>query len=189
MSNELTTEEQKRLLQLAHDAIIYGVKHGIEMDIDPAAFGDSLIVKRATFVTLHLHHQLRGCIGTLAACQPLAKDVAHNAYAAAFLDPRFPPVTEDEANLIDIQISVLNPSEEMHFSSEQALLAQLRPNVDGLILSEGNLCGTFLPSVWESLKTPQDFLQHLKLKAGLPANYWSDTIKIKRYTTSSFSDH
>ena len=75
----------------------------------------------------------------------------------------------------------------MHFTSEEDLIRQLRPGMDGLILKDGFNRGTFLPSVWESLPQPRDFLQHLKLKAGLPPNHWSDTIKVDRYTAESIS--
>jgi AMMECR1 domain-containing protein len=75
----------------------------------------------------------------------------------------------------------------MTFSSEQDLLNQIQPNIDGLILQEGNLRGTFLPSVWQQLPDPNQFLRHLKQKAGLPSNYWSNTIKVYRYTTEIIS--
>ena len=74
----------------------------------------------------------------------------------------------------------------MSFSSEAELIAQLRPNIDGLILNDSAAWGTFLPSVWEQLPEPRDFLTQLKRKAGLPAHYWSDTLKVKRYTTTAF---
>ncbi|MFC1748950.1 AmmeMemoRadiSam system protein A [Pseudomonadota bacterium] len=182
----ITIEEQNILLGLAHHAIVNGIQHGQTIPIDLSDFDEELCVPRATFVTLHLNNELRGCIGSLEAYRALVKDVVHNAYAAAFSDPRFPPVREDEVDQLDIHISILNPSEEMHFSSEQDLINQLRPEIDGLIISEGHLRGTFLPSVWESLKEPHAFLQHLKLKAGLPADYWSDSIEVMRYTTTSF---
>ncbi len=126
---------------------------------------------------------MRGCIGTLEAFRPLAEDIAHNAYAAAFQDPRFPPVDASEVDGLDIHLSLLTPAEPMSFQSEQDLLVQLRPGVDGLILAEGGRRGTFLPSVWEQLPEPAQFLEHLKLKAGLPKTYWSDSIRVFRYET------
>lgn len=185
-NNEISTEEQNILLSLAHHAIVNGVEHDQIMPVDLADFDEHLHATRATFVTLNINKQLRGCIGTLEAYRPLVVDVVHNAYAAAFSDPRFPAVREDEVEQLEIHISILNPSEDVHFTSEEDLISQIRPNIDGLILSEGNLRGTFLPSVWESLKEPEEFLQHLKQKAGLPSDYWSDTIKVKRYTTTCF---
>ena len=185
MDNKYSTEEKKLLLQLVKDTISYGLKHHKTMPLELTKFPEPLREKRATFVTLQIVGQLRGCIGSLLAYQPLVLDLAHNAYAAAFSDPRFMPLTKQEFEQIEIHISILNEPEPMHFKDEQDLLRQLRPNIDGLILSEKGLHGTFLPSVWESLPNPKDFLEHLKLKAGLPANYWSDTIHIKRYTVES----
>jgi AmmeMemoRadiSam system protein A len=112
--------------------------------------------------------------------------VAQNAYAAAFSDPRFPPLREGEFEELDIHISILSPAEAMHFTSEADLLQQLRPGEDGLVMEEGFRRGTFLPSVWEQLPTPELFLRHLKQKAGLPADYWSSTLEVSRYTTHSF---
>lgn len=119
----------------------------------------------------------------LQAIRPLVKDVAENAYAAAFRDPRFPPLREAEMSDLALHISILSPSENMTFSSEDDLLSQIRAGVDGLVLQENGHRGTFLPSVWEQLPDKILFLQQLKQKAGLPANYWSDTIKVARYTT------
>jgi len=118
----------------------------------------------------------------LEACRPLVEDVAENAVAAAFHDPRFPPLSRDEFDDLKISISVLSPPEEMSFSSEADLLSQIRPGIDGLILQEGFQKGTFLPSVWEELPETEMFFEHLKLKAGLPAGYWSDTLRVFRYT-------
>lgn len=156
------------------------------MTLIPANYPETLQQPRATFVTLNIHENLRGCIGTLEAHQALVSDVAHNAHAAAFHDPRFPPLSQREFKDIEIHISILSPPEPMQFTSEADLLKQIRPGIDGLLLEENHHRGTFLPSVWESLHTTQDFLTHLKYKAGLPADYWSDTIKVSRYTTESF---
>lgn len=141
----------------------------------------------ACFVTLNCDDKLRGCIGTLEAFQPLALDVTDNAYSAAFRDPRFSPLTASEFSRIGIHISVLTPALPMTFKSEQDLIEQLHPEIDGLILSLGRQRGTFLPSVWESLPDPRDFLLHLKRKAGLSADFWSDDIRIERYHTISIS--
>ena len=137
-------------------------------------------------MTLTLHDELRGCIGTLHAYQPLVADVAKNAYAAAFHDPRFARLARNEFAELQLHISILSEPEPMNFADEQALLAQLQPGVDGLILEEGLHRGTFLPQVWDSLPEPQQFLRHLKQKAGLPPEYWSKTIKMQRYTVEEF---
>jgi len=151
--------------------------------LPPGEFPVELKEERATFVTLTIDGHLRGCIGMLEACRPLAEDVAENAVSAAFHDPRFPPLSQEEFDDLKISISVLSPPQEMNFSSEADLVSQIRPGVDGLILQEGFRRGTFLPSVWEELSEGEMFFKHLKLKAGLSAGYWSDTLRVFRYTT------
>jgi len=188
----MKTEHQKLLLQIAHDAIFSKIRRSLgeggqtfqtlEKKFPMLGSFPELKEKRATFVTLTLNGNLRGCIGMLEACRPLAEDVAENAVSAAFRDPRFPPLTADEFENLEIHISVLSPPEEMAFSSEADVLAQIRPGIDGLILQEGFQKGTFLPSVWEELPETEMFFEHLKLKAGLPAGYWSDTLRVFRYT-------
>jgi len=149
-------------------------------------YSPALQQERATFVTLNINSELRGCIGTLEAHEPLVIDVANNARSAAFHDPRFEPLTQAEFERLQIHISILGIPEPMEFNSEQNLIEQLQPGIDGLILSAAGRRGTFLPSVWESLKTSEEFFKHLKLKAGLPPTFWSDDIKVERYTTESF---
>lgn len=179
----LTEEQQQCLLILAKSSIQHGLATGKPLAVDLANFPEELTVQRATFVTLQKHQQLRGCIGMLTAVRPLVIDIAENAFSAAFQDPRFPPLAADEFDDLEIHLSILTPAEPMTFSSEQDLLNQLQPTIDGLILEEGWRRGTFLPSVWEQLPEPNQFLRHLKQKAGLPPDYWSDTLKVYRYTT------
>jgi AmmeMemoRadiSam system protein A len=168
-------------LDLAVASIGHGLRHRCPCPVDLEGLAAEFGLLRATFVTLTRHSQLRGCIGTLQACRPLAVDIAHNAYAAAFRDPRFPPVEEQEFGTLDIHLSLLTPAVPLRFASESDLLGQLVPFVDGLILEDGSRRGTFLPSVWESLPEPKAFLEHLKLKAGLPKDHWSPTLTIARY--------
>ncbi len=181
--NQLTQQERQLLLQLARESIRHGARHGNPPVVELHNLPPALKQIRATFVTLEELGQLRGCIGSLEARRPLAEDVVQNAFAAAFGDPRFPPVTEPEVDKLDIHISVLSPLEEMHFASEADLLRQIRPGIDGLVLEDGPYRGTFLPAVWESLPDKRDFLRHLKIKAGLPPDYWSNTLRVWRYTT------
>ena len=185
-SIEIEDNYQQLLLDLALLAIRYGLAHGKVIEVDEGDYPEPLREHRATFVTLKHQGQLRGCIGTLEAYRPLVKDVAANAYAAAFSDPRFRPVTDAQLPDLKISISILMPSEELSFENEVELIGQLRPGVDGLILQEGSYRGTFLPSVWESLPDKHQFLEHLKRKAGLATDYWSDKIRVYRYTTQSF---
>jgi len=182
---ELSEDEKKTLLTIARQSIQQGLQTGAPLKPDTLDYSELLQKTAASFVTLNLHGQLRGCIGTLEAYQPLVNDVAEHAFAAAFKDPRFPPVSSAEEPLLDIHISILTPAEAMTFSSQQDLIAQLKPGEDGLILETDYHRGTFLPSVWESLPEPEDFLRHLKMKAGLPGNFWSDGVKVSRYRTVS----
>ena len=179
----LNKEQQLRLLDLAKSSIQHGLQTGRPLKINLTDFPAELTERRATFVTLHKHHQLRGCIGMLEAVRPLAEDIAENAFLAAFRDPRFPPLAADEFDKLDIHLSILTPAEPVSFTSEQELITQLQPGIDGLILEEGRRRGTFLPSVWEQLPEPQQFLRHLKQKAGLSPDYWSENIRISRYRT------
>jgi len=179
----LNKEQQLRLLDLAKSSIQHGLQTGRPLKINLTDFPAELTERRATFVTLHKHHQLRGCIGMLEAVRPLVEDIAENAFLAAFRDPRFPPLAADEFGELDIHLSILTPAEPVSFTSEQDLITQLQPGIDGLILEEGRRRGTFLPSVWEQLPEPQQFLRHLKQKAGLSPDYWSENIRISRYRT------
>ncbi|HNR93631.1 MAG TPA: AmmeMemoRadiSam system protein A [Kiritimatiellia bacterium] len=184
----LTPHEQQLLLSIARCSIEYGLLQKrpllpAESDMPPA-----LTRIQATFVTLTLKENLRGCIGMLEAVYPLCRDVAQNAFAAAFRDPRFPPLSEKELPVVKMEISLLTPPVPFPVSSEQDLLSRMRPGVDGLILEDGFRRGTFLPAVWEDLPDPRDFLMHLKLKAGLPPDYWSDTLRVSRYTAHKISE-
>ncbi len=188
MTTPLTPQEKAILLRLARESIRYGLESGKPLMLDISSLPESLQQTRASFVTLHKHGQLRGCIGSIIPTRPLALDVSHNAFAAAFEDPRFPPVQASELDDLDIEISILSMPEPIEFSSEEDLLEKIRPGIDGLILKEGPYSGTFLPSVWEQIPDKREFLRQLKRKAGLPADYWSPTIRVFRYTTDSFSE-
>lgn len=146
-------------------------------------YSDALFDKGATFVTLSKNGELRGCIGTIIPNQAVAQDVASNAYGAAMEDGRFSPLRKEELSEVEISISLLTGFEKIKFKDEAHLLAQLQSGVDGLILRDGNRQGLFLPSVWEQIADPQEFLNNLKLKAGLSPSYWSDKVNIYRFRT------
>lgn len=183
-----TPSQRCQLLDVARRSIQQGLQTGRAFKPDPAEYDRELYTHRACFVTLTINTQLRGCIGHLQAIQPLVADVAENAYSAAFQDNRFPSLTLAEWQKVEIHISVLSLPQQLSFTSEEDLLQQIQPGTDGLILEDGYHRGTFLPSVWEQLPQKEAFFSHLKTKAGLPANYWSDNIRVSRYTTESFSD-
>ncbi len=183
-----TPEEQQILLATAQASLKHGVAKKSPMPVNLSQFQGALVEKRATFVTLEKQHQLRGCIGSLQAYQPLIKDVADNAFKSGFMDRRFNKVEASELQDIDIHISVLTPAKAMSFNDEADLLSQLVPKEDGLILADNNHRGTFLPTVWQSLPTPEIFFRQLKVKAGLPQDYWSDTLQVYRYHTVLIKD-
>lgn len=179
----LTEKNRRVLLDLAYQSIDVGLKTGHPLSINLKDYAEELSQQRATFVTLEKNKKLRGCIGMLKAVLPLAKDISNNAFSAAFKDPRFPPLKRPELKDLDLHLSILSPSQPLIFTSEEDLITQIRPNIDGLILESGARKGTFLPSVWQTIPEPNQFLQHLKQKAGLRKGYWSDQIKVYRYTT------
>jgi len=145
-----------------------------------------LMSARASFVTVTLAGNLRGCVGSVTAHQALAVDVAASAYKAAFSDPRFPPVSQDEAARIGIGVSILSHLRPIAFSSEAELIDALNPDIDGVVLAHGEQRGLFLPQVWESLRDPDAFLRRLKEKVGLAPDFWSPKLQAFRFTTESF---
>jgi len=188
LESSLDPSARQRLLEIARQSIRQGLEQGHALQLIAEREMSALQAKRASFVTLERQGRLRGCIGHLQAVTALACDVAENAYAAAFRDPRFAPLSAPEFDDLEVHISVLTPSQPLTFSSEAELLAIIEPGIDGLILSEGSRRGTFLPSVWEQLPNREDFLRHLKQKAGLPPDHWSPHIQVARYRTESFGD-
>lgn len=178
---KLTTADKNTLKEIAKTSIEYGLRCQRPYPVDLEKLTPALKEIRATFVTLKINDKLRGCIGTLTARTTLAQDVSDHAFAAAFQDPRFPALQKHELAQLAYHISILSLAEPMNFINEEELLHQIRPGRDGLILEDGIHRATFLPSVWESLPDKQDFLNNLKLKAGLPENYWSKKIKVSRY--------
>lgn len=182
----LPSAQQQILLHVARQSIEHGLRHHQPLPVNPADFDVNLQHRRACFVTLERHGQLRGCIGMLEAVRALAVDVAENAFAAAFRDPRFPALSGAELEDLELHISILGEPQVLQFFDETSLLCQLQPGKDGLILQEGSRRATFLPSVWQQLPEAGEFLAHLKLKAGLPAHYWSDSLQVSRYQCQIF---
>lgn len=176
---------QPKLLAVARRSIEVGLQTRGPLSVEPTGQPAELQRVRASFVTLRLSEALRGCLGSLTASRPLISDVAHNAFGAAFRDSRFAPLTAAELPDLEIQISVLSEPERLPAASESQLLDALRPGVDGLVLRHGDRQGTFLPSVWACLPEPGDFLRELKRKSGLPADAWSSSWQVFRYTTVS----
>lgn len=182
----LDLESRRHLLGIAARSVRHGLEHGKACAVDLDHLPPALHERRSSFVTLEADGRLRGCIGSLEVTRPLAADVAHNAHGAAFADPRFPPVKEDEVDGLRIKISVLSPAVPMQAESQADLVASLRPGVDGLIIRDGDKRATFLPSVWQDVPEPERFVRALAKKAGWPAGHWSDTVRVWRYTTEEF---
>lgn len=182
-----SSEEQALMLTTAAAAIAAGFAREPAHNVLPDTLSARMSEPAASFVTLKKAGVLRGCIGSLEPDSGLLEGIARHARAAAFRDPRFPPLMPDELHGLDIEISILSPLQAVEADSEQALLAQMEPGEAGWMLQAGSYHGTFLPSVWSSLPDPDNFLRELKRKAGLPADYWSDDLRAWRYTTTSFA--
>ncbi|HET9665036.1 MAG TPA: AmmeMemoRadiSam system protein A [Burkholderiales bacterium] len=142
----------------------------------------------ACFITLTYESRLRGCIGTLQAHRALAEDVRQNAVAAAFRDPRFKPLTVQEFDGVEVEVSLLSALEPLRFVDEQDALKQLRVGVDGVVFQYGYHKSTFLPQVWRDFTEAADFLAHLKYKAGLPPDFWDPEVKVSRYTVTNWRE-
>jgi uncharacterized protein len=183
----LSAEHQAMLLRLAANSIEHGLEFRKAKPVNSAEYPAELQILRAVFVTLKLDDELRGCVGTLDGLHPLVANVAKYAFKSAFSDQRFPEVTREEILRLRIQISILNQPEALQFSSENELVDQLRPGVDGLIFEERRFRSTLLPSAWEGVTDKALFLTQLKRKAGFPPDYWSGSLKVHRYTTSCIS--
>jgi len=176
------------LLRLARGSIEHGLVHREPLPVDCGELPPALTDPAATFTTLRVSGQLRGCCGNLVAADPLALDVARSAFRAAFRDPRFDPVGRHELGVIRLEVSVLSPLEPMPVSDEADLLQQLTPGIDGLVIVADGRRATFLPKVWETLPEPQQFLAALKAKCGVAQNYWSEQIEFQRYRTTSYAE-
>ena len=135
------------------------------------------------FVTLTVAGELNGCIGTIDGDEPLGHSVPRLALSAAFDDHRLPPLRPADYSRLDIELSLLSRQTPIDVDSRAALLAELRPGHDGVVISAGPRQGLFLPSVWEKLPDPDDFLDHLWLKAGLPPRTWLPDMRASRFTT------
>jgi hypothetical protein len=180
-------EHGRTLLRLARASI--GAALGI--NAEPGIADDLwLRIARTSFVTLKKDGTLRGCIGSLEARRPLGADVVANARAAALQDPRFAPLAREEfeaqgSKSVDIEVSLLSTPRRILFEDHEDLIRQLRPGQDGIILEAGDenpgRRATFLPQVWESLPDPEQFLAHLKQKAGIGASVRTTRCKVMRY--------
>ncbi len=189
MQDKLTIEEQKILLRLAREAIERGVKGVKLMPLDES-LPLSLREEGASFVTLTIRGQLRGCIGALEPYQPLAEDVREHAIAAALQDPRFPPVRENELSGIQIEVSRLTHPIPLEYKDANDLLSKVRPHVDGVILRDDSYRrATFLPQVWEKIPDAAEFLNSLCYKMGTSFDLWrSKHLDVLVYQVEEFHE-
>ena len=170
------------LLALAAASIRYPLT-GRKLVVRPEDVPAALAAPGASFITLMRAGELRGCVGSHRAWRPLVTDVIENAAAAAFQEPRFPPLTKEELSGLALSVSLLTASVPVPAASEAELLSALRPGRDGVILIDGAYRGLFLPEMWKQLPTPHEFMRWLKRKAGLPETHWSSTVRISRFET------
>jgi AmmeMemoRadiSam system protein A len=176
-TSEYSPEERRVLLDLAHRSIAAELE-GSRLDLTPSS--EHLAQPRGAFTTLHLHGKLRGCIGYVIVKYSLYRTVAETAHAAAFNDPRFPPVTAEEVADLKIDISVLSPLHPIH--PEQVVVGR-----HGLVVSQGSRRGLLLPQVpvewgWDR----ETFLAQTCLKAGLPPDAWQHGAELEAFTAEVF---
>lgn len=189
MSTQLTDGEKQTLLQIARAAIENAVKGKKPLPLSEDALTQTLREDGASFVTLTIAGDLRGCIGAIEAYQPLAEDVREHAVSAAMEDPRFPPLREAELNRIHIEVSRLTAPQELEYSDADDLLKKLRPHLDGVILKHGFRRATFLPQVWEKIPDPVEFLEQLCYKMGERGNLWRSTkLQVLTYQVEEFHE-
>jgi AmmeMemoRadiSam system protein A len=189
MNEKLTLDEQKTLLRLAREAIEYRVRGEKPPPIPKESLTPHLREQGASFVTLTIQDQLRGCIGALEAHQPLADDVREHAAAAAFEDPRFPPLGKDELSRIQIEVSRLTRPSPLDYEDSGDLLSKLRPHIHGVILTDGARRATFLPQVWEKIPNPSEFMDNLCHKMGIGHQHWRNNhLDVFTYQVEEFHE-
>ena len=179
---KLRAEEQAELIALVWQVLNKAVTEKV-LILPTAPKTQRLLVPAACFVTLYVKQQLRGCIGTYVAGNPLWYNVCEYSYRSACCDPRFKPLDKKEISNLSFEISILSELEPLANNGEQALLRELQVGVDGLLLKDKQRSAIFLPSVWRSLTTEMKFLQALKQKGGWGSGYWSQELKIFRFKT------
>ena len=177
---DLTFAEQEELKQMVFDVLQIGCEYH-QLELPKAPVSPGLLQTAASFVSLYVDQELRGCTGTFKAEQALWRDVCEHAFSSAFEDSRFPSLFANELSNCRLIISVLSPMLPMVNKGESALLEELKPGIDGLMLQQGRRRALFLPVVWGSLSQPRAFVNGLKRKGGWAESYWSDDIEIFRF--------
>jgi len=185
----LSEDEGKYLLGLARETIKNRLFDLEEPRVDWKDTPEIFQKRLGTFVTINIEGNLRGCIGHIIPRETLIEGIKENAINAAFRDPRFPPLTKEEFDRIDIEISILTPPKELSYTDDKDLLKKLRQGIDGLIIKKGSYEATFLPQVWDQLPSKGEFLSHLCLKAGLSADSWkTGKLQVSTYQVQAFEE-
>jgi AmmeMemoRadiSam system protein A len=183
---DLSDFDRELLKSVAWQAIRHGLDTGEPLEPTLEGRPPAVVAPGAVFVTLNRRGHLRGCVGNFEARRPLIREVAQNAFSAAFMDFRFPPLSHLELPELEVHISILTPLEPLEAKTRDGLFEVLRPGLDGLLVEDPPHRATFLPQVWKSLEDPEEFLSELFRKAGLPRNHWSDTLRFHRYGVEEF---
>lgn len=184
----LSHDQRSELLAIAIGAIGQTLQGDIAPPPDPGRFDLPLRATAATFVTLERDGRLLGCIGSLEADRPLVASVAQHARAAAFADPRLPPVTADDYETMAVSVSYLGPLLPVDARDRDALAATVRPGLDGLVLEVGRRRTTLLPSVWHQVTGVDGLLDLLWTKAGVARRSWPARTRVLRYVTDVFAE-
>ncbi|NQY64167.1 MAG: AmmeMemoRadiSam system protein A [Alteromonadaceae bacterium] len=186
---KLNSEEEKRLQSLVWQVLRSAAKSN-EFVMPSPPQNPILLKNAASFVTIYVEGELRGCIGICEAVEPLWSDVCRHAFSSAMQDWRFEELQESELCKLSFSISVLSEPTPMINKGEQDLLEHLSVGIDGLILKEQQgdkrKSAVFLPSVWRSLTKPALFVKALKQKGDWSENYWSENIELFRFTSVEY---
>jgi AmmeMemoRadiSam system protein A len=191
MTKEISKSDEVLLLELARQSIIHEFQNKSYKLKSLKEKASSLILEenRGTFVTLHKNRRLRGCIGNIEPVKNIFQGVQDNAKNAAFSDTRFSPLSQEELDETIIEVSILTQPENIDYTDSHDLITRLKPGIDGVIIKKDYNSATFLPQVWEQLKNPEIFLNHLCTKAGLPPDDWkSGDIGVATYQVQLFEE-
>ncbi|MCX6074174.1 MAG: AmmeMemoRadiSam system protein A [Campylobacterales bacterium] len=175
-------------LQIAREAIQARYDGSVMKKDSLLRLHPELGIKKATFVTLTLDGQLRGCIGSLIAHRPFIDDLISNAQSAAFRDPRFPPLSAEEFQKIKIEISLLSEPQALLYTDKRELKEQIRTGIDGVVIRLRNYQATFLPQVWEELSDFETFFAHLGVKAGIGSDPLSSHPEVYTYQVEKIKE-
>jgi AmmeMemoRadiSam system protein A len=185
----LSEDEGSYLVKVARNTIDNRLNKVEQPPIDGKDLPEKFQERLGTFVTITIDGNLRGCIGHIMPRETVIEGIRENAINAAFRDPRFPPLTKEEFDKIEIEISILTAPQELTYSDAEDLLHKLRPGKDGVIITKGYHEATFLPQVWDQLPDKEEFLTHLCMKAGLSHDSWKkEKLQVSTYQVQAFEE-